>query len=109
VKVPAAGGLDAEHAVAQLGDVQVRLEDAPLGPGQLDEHREVRLETLAHEAAAGPQEEVLRHLLGDRARPAQPAVVLVRVDGLLDRLHVEAVMVGKSLILGGDDRDGRLR
>src|SRR5262249_9417580 len=68
---------DAEDAGAELREVQVDLEDAPLRPQRLDPQREPRLEALAHPAAARPEEEVLRDLLRDRARAAQAPRVLV--------------------------------
>ena len=56
--VPEALGcrLDPVDAVTELRDVQVHLQNALLGPQRLDQHREVCLEPLAHEAVPGPQE-----------------------------------------------------
>src|SRR5690606_11534758 len=92
--VAARGGLRAVDAVAELGDVGVDLQDPRLRPQRLDQHRVPGLDALAHPArgtvAAIPQEQVLRHLLADRAGPAQPAAAGVAGARLLDRLQVEA-------------------
>src|ERR1700683_1283063 len=77
-------------AVAELGDVQVDLQDALLGPQGLDEYGEVRLEPLADEAWPGPQKQVLRHLLRDGARAAQPFAMLAGAYRLADRVEIEA-------------------
>ena len=82
-EVDVGGGGDAVEVGAHLGDVEIDLEDPPLRPQQLDRRREIGLDPLADQAASGPQEQVLRHLLrdgrsaaharaGDRARPPRP-------------------------------------
>ncbi len=40
------GGFCAVDAVAELGDIQIHLQDAPLRPAGLDQHREIGLEPL---------------------------------------------------------------
>jgi len=80
--------LDPEHAVAQLDDVQVDLEDTAFGPDEFDDDGEVGLQSLADKAAAGSQEDVLGDLLRDRAGAAQAFAVFVLGDRLLDRLEV---------------------
>ncbi len=98
--------LHAEDAGSELGHVQIHLEDASLGPGELDPDREPRLEPLAQQASARPQEEVLRQLLRDRARPAQASLFLALFHGLGDGPEVEAPVLAKALILGENDGDG---
>ena len=105
----ARGGLDAVDAAAELDDVQIHLEDALLRPQGLDHDREHGLEALAHEAAARPEEQVLRHLLRDGAGAAQLVAALMRAHRLADRFEIEAGMERKLLVLGGDHRDGGLR
>ncbi len=83
------GRLGAVGAVAELRDIQIDLEDAPLRPEALDEQREVSLEALAEIAAAGPQIQILRHLLADGAGAAHAVAVLIELIGLLDGLDVE--------------------
>ena len=94
--------LGAIGSITELGDVQIDLEDAPLRPEPFDQQREVRLETLAEIAPAGPKIQILRHLLADGARAAHAMAVLVELIGLLDGLDVESPVVGEFLILRGD-------
>src|SRR5690606_27482546 len=62
-------------AVAELGHVDVDLEDALLRPQQFDPQRVPGLGTLAQPAAAAPEEQVLGQLLADRAAAAHaPAI-----------------------------------
>ena len=61
----ARGRLHPVDPVAEFDDVQVDLEDPPLGPGRLQQEREVDLETLARPGAGLPQEQVLGGLLGE--------------------------------------------
>src|SRR5207247_1959730 len=64
---PAAGaGLEAVDAVAELDDVEIEPEDAPLGQGSLEPPGEHGLDELAGEGALAAEEEVLGHLLRDR-------------------------------------------
>ncbi len=73
------------------------------------QHREVRLERLAHEAAALPQEQILRDLLRDRRRTAQIVAGAIVVERVVQRHEVDAVVLDEPLILGRDDgtRGGR--
>ena len=99
-EVAPARGLDAEDARAELGEVQVDLENAALRPEQLDPDREPGLEALAQPAPAVPEEEVLRDLLAQRARAAHAAAVGPLAQRVLDRLEVEAAVaeVGKVCV-----------
>src|SRR5271156_909357 len=96
------GRLGTIRAVAELRDIQIDLEDAPLRPEAFDEQREVRLEALAEIAAAGPKIQILRHLLADGACPPDGMAVLVELIGLLDGLDVEPPVLREFLILRGD-------
>ena len=111
VLVPEAlrGGLYPVDAVAELRDIQVHLENALLGPAGLDKHREVRLQTLAHEGVAGPQEQILGHLLRDRARAAQVLALLAGAHCRADGVQVEAGVEGEQLVFGGHYGDGGVR
>ncbi len=51
--------------------LRLNLQDALLGPRELHEYGQPCLEALAHETVAIPKEQVLGHLLGNRARAAQ--------------------------------------
>src|SRR5262245_52351120 len=84
--------LHAEDARAELREVEVDLEDAALRPERLDPDREPRLEPLAQPAAARPEEEVLGHLLADRAGAAHAAAALPLLPGVADRVEVEAAV-----------------
>jgi len=48
------GGLGTVGSEAKFRNVQVHLENSPLRPAGLDQHREVGFQTLAKVAAAGP-------------------------------------------------------
>ncbi len=66
-------------------------------------HREPVPQSLAQPAAAAaPQEQVLRHLLGDGAGTARAAAALGIVHGFLDLREVEAVVVEEALVFGGN-------
>src|SRR5690242_9527658 len=86
------GGLHAIHPAAEFRDVEIDLEDALFRPECLDQHREPRFESLANEAPAGPQKEILRDLLSERAGAAQPLAALARAHRLPDGAEIEAVM-----------------
>jgi len=98
------GDLGAVGAVAEFGDVQVDLQDAPLRQARLDQHRKIRLQPLAKIAAARPQEHILGNLLADRARAVDAVTVLVHLVGLFDGLDVKSPVLGKFLIFRCDDR-----
>ena len=103
---PAAGGFSTEHARAELRHVQIDLEDPGLGPKSLDPQGQPSLEPLSEEASAGPQVQILRDLLGDRARPSEAAFVFRQ--GLADRCDIEPPVDGELLVFGGHDRDREL-
>src|SRR5690606_30537393 len=96
----ARGRLCAVDSVTELRDVRIHLQDAALGPQQLDGEGVVRLDPLAQPASAVPEKEVLGHLLADRAGPAQAAAVTARRDHGRDRVEVEAAVARKGLVLG---------
>src|SRR5690606_36745191 len=95
-------GIDAEHAVVPLDDIQVYLEDPLLGPERLYGQGEPGLQPLAWPAAPGPEEQVLGHLLAQGAGTAQTAAALIVTYRGADGLQVEAMVLGKALILGGN-------
>src|SRR3546814_6098138 len=72
------------------------------------QHRVPGLDALAHPArraaVAAPQEQVLGHLLADRAGPAHPAAAGVAGARFLDGLEVETAVAGEVLVLGRDHR-----
>ncbi len=65
-EVAPARGLDPVHARAELGHVEVELENAPLVERPLQLPGEERLPDLSERAPGGREPEVLRELLGDR-------------------------------------------
>jgi len=103
------GRLETKYPIPQLHDVQIYFEDAALGPGKFDHRGEIGLEAFAHEAAARPQKHVFGHLLRNRAGTAQALPVLVRIERVLDRSEIEAVVGCEVLILRGDDGQRGLR
>ena len=108
-EVAFAGRTGTIDAVTELGDVEIDLDDALLWPEQLDEGGEIGFQALAHETAAIPQEQVLRHLLADRAGTAQPRAVLGIGQRGLDRIDIEAMVVREFLVFGCDQGDRQIR
>jgi len=102
------GGFRAVSTVAELRDIQVHLQNAPLGPQALDQDREVGFEALAKIAASGPEEEILCDLLADGAGPPHFMAVLVERIGLFDGRHIEAPMLRKLLILRRHDGERQI-
>ncbi len=94
----------AKDADAPFDAVEVHLEDSLLRPEQFDQCREPGLDALAQPTAAGPEEQVLGHLLAQRAGATQRAALFVVRQGRTDRGDVEAPVFGELLILGGDHR-----
>src|SRR5690606_20026732 len=84
-----------------------------LRPEEFDQHRVPGLDAFAQparrRAAALPEEQVLGQLLADRAAATQPAATFVAFARLLDRIEVEAPMVGEVLVLGRDQCDRHRR
>ena len=112
----AAAGLDAEFAVrAPFGDIEVDFQNPPLRQHQVDPERQRKLQRLAQPAAARPQEQVLRHLLGDGGTAAHVLEVVGIGHGIADFREVDAVMAAKAAVLGDDHgererrRDARQR
>src|SRR6185436_15477051 len=83
--------LDSEHLGSELGDVEIELEDPLLRQAELEQHGEIRLERFAHEAAALPQEQILRDLLRDRRSAAQAVAAGVVLERAVERHEVDAV------------------
>ncbi len=104
-----ARGRRAVDAVAELGHVQIDLENALLRPAQFDQHGEVRLEPFAHEAAPVPEKQIFRGLLADRTRTTQTLAVFGVLDRIADRFDVETVVVRKFLVFRGHQRDRQRR
>src|SRR4029077_7433755 len=89
------GRPDAVDRGAKLHNVEIDLEDALLRQEGLKEHREPCLQSLAQVASAGPEEEIFRKLLGDRACTVQAPTLLIVAFRLPDGFHIEAVMKRK--------------
>jgi hypothetical protein len=51
---PLGGGFGAVGPNAELGDIEINLEDAPLRPQAFDQHGEIGFEALAKIAASRP-------------------------------------------------------
>ena len=88
----------------EFGDVEIDFQDPPLRQHQIDPHRQRNLQRLADHAAARPQEQVLRHLLGDGRAAARHLAVLGIIDHVAQRVPVDAVVTAEFGVLGGDHR-----
>src|SRR5690606_29249965 len=100
-KVMSGRRLGPEYPVPPLDAVQVHLEDALLGPQGFQQQGEPDFQPLAHPAAAGPEEQVLGHLLAEGAGAAQAAAPAVVFQRIADGRQIEAPVLGEALILGG--------
>src|SRR5271167_1256930 len=103
------GGLCPVGTVAEFRRIQVDLQNPPLWPAGFDQKREIRLQSFAKIAAAGPQKKVLGDLLTDGAGAVHSMAVLIEFVGLFDGLHVETPVLGKLLILRGNDSQRQVR
>ena len=101
---------DAVGAEAEIDFIEIEFEDAVLGIGALDAHRQQGFLDLAGERHFVGQKEVLRDLLGDRRRALRPAV-----GAKVLRIHhgrarhageVDAAMLVEVLVLGREERVG---
>ena len=103
-------GGDAIGAQPEEDLVQIELEDLVLRVGLLDAQRQDRFLDLAVDALLVGEQEVLRHLLGDRRgadRPLPDAIGLDVLDhGAEDAVIVEAGVVVEVLVFRRDE--GRL-
>ena len=97
------------HAIrarSEIDLVEIELENPVLGEGILDPHREDGFLDLAREGELAREQEVLRHLLGDRRRAHQPAVA-AQIDQVRDHrvCHAQRIdpeMLVERLVLGGE-------
>ena len=97
-------GLDAEHTIAQLYHIQVHLQDPILAPEQLDKHRVVRLNQLAHVRTSRCAEHVLCRLLRDSAAPGNDtARALIAVERIKHVAKGESTVVVEVRIFRLDD------
>jgi hypothetical protein len=94
-------GVDAEGAAAEIGTVEVELEDFVLGEPRLQPQREEGFVDLALDSALVRQEQVLGELLGDGGPALHHAAGLgighQRADGAVE---VDAEMLVEAPILG---------
>ena len=99
------GGLDAIVAAAEIGAVEIELEDFLLAQPRLDPQGQEGLMHLAADGALRRQEEVLRHLLGNR-RTALHHVIGPGIldDGAQRADDVDAEMLEEARIFGGERR-----
>ena len=63
---------------------------------------------LPYQVLAGPQVEVLRDLLRDRARSAEASAAPVSLERLADLVEIEAEVGRELLVLGRHRRDGQV-
>ena len=95
--------LDAVGAAAEIGAVEIELEDLGLGVVVLEIDRDERFLDLAGERPLGREEHVLGELLSQRATALYDRVVLrVGSDSAECAHHVDAEMLEEAPILGGE-------
>ena len=113
VEVELRRGVDAERAAAEIGAVEIELEDLVLGQARLQPDREERFLDLALDGALVGEEQVLGKLLGERRAALRHAagahVGQQRAEGAGDvdaEMLVEAAVFGRERRL--DQRVGEL-
>ena len=98
---------DAIGAEPEKDLVEVEFEDLVLAVGLLDAQRQDRFLDLAGDALLVAEQEVLRHLLGDRRGADQPLAGAIGLDVLDhragDSVKVEAGVMVEVLVLGRDE------
>ena len=108
VEIQKRGRRNAISREAEIDFVQIELENLVLGVGALDLHREQRFRDLAGERHLVREQEVLRHLLGDRRGAlgtAAGAVILHEQDARAHHaLKIEPAMLVEVLVLGRQER-----
>src|SRR5205085_5661678 len=93
-----------EHTVAPLNHIEINLKDPTLGHDRFDHYRNHRLLRLAPPCAFARQEQILRQLLTDRGTARYDLSLLdIFFVRFLDAVPVEAFMIEKLRILGGDN------
>src|SRR5215813_6871802 len=96
-------GFSAVHAGSPFNDVQIELENAPLAEDAFGERHERILDSLAHEGMTCGEEQVLDQLLRDRGSAAQASsVLLLFFDSVANLLPIEAMMLVKAAVFGGN-------
>ena len=114
-EVVAGGRLDAVRAVAEVGDVEVALEDPVLGVVLLEGDRVAQLAQLAGVGVVGGggrlllglrlvEQGLLDHLLGDRRATLHRAAGLVGDEGAERAADVHGAVVVVAVVLDADDR-----
>ena len=92
------------NAAAELGDIEIDLDHAILGPDQRHDIGKRQLKGFGHIAAPVPQIEVLRHLHRDGAGAAHRA----GFDRLAHRAPIDAPMPAKAAVLARDHGERQL-
>jgi hypothetical protein len=100
------GAGDAVGAEAEENLVEVEFENAVLRIGLLDAEGQDRFLDLALVGLVLGEQEVLRHLLGDRRRALARAGLQIVDHGAEEAGHVDAGMLVEILVLGREE--GRL-
>ena len=114
VEIELRRGVDAERAAAEIGAVEIELQDLVLGQPRFQPQREERLLDLALDGALVGEEQVLGELLGDRgAALADAAGLGVGDERARGAGQVDAEMLVEAAVFGGerrlDQRVGEIR
>ena len=102
-EVEQGGGLDAEGAAAEVGAVEIELQDLALGEARLEQEGEEHLLELARDRALRGQEQVLGELLADGRSALHHLVgagILEQRAGGAD--EVDAEVLEEAAVLGGE-------
>ena len=101
------------HAVAEIDEVEVELQDLILGELTLDQPGQSQLDELAaHRAAVAlvHEERVARHLHGDRAESLAHAAMPQVADGRAeDPTPIEPVVLVEAPVFRGEERRAYMR
>ena len=105
VEIELRRGIDAERAAAEIGAVEIQLQNLVLGEPRLQPDREERLLDLALDGALVRQEQVLGELLGDRGAALHHAAgARVRHQRAERAGRVDAEVLVEAAVFGGERR-----
>ena len=104
-EIAARGHLDAPGAAAEIGGVEIELENIRLGERGLDPRGDDHFADLALVGHVLADQQVLDHLLGDGRAALRPSGLgQIADEGADDAALVDAVVLIEAAVFGGDER-----
>ena len=104
-KVAARRHIHAPGAAAEIGGVEVELENFVFAEGTFEPRRDDHFANFALVGDVLADQEILHHLLGDGRTALRPAGIgEIADEGADDAAFVDTVMLKETPVLGGDER-----